>query len=363
MLESIPGIARIACALYDTDTDLLKTFINSTHQGHAIVSYEYPLSASKSLQQMSRDGSCRVIDDIATDIPPGTAHSDWLLKQGYRSSLTLPIFNGQQFMGFIFVDSRQTGVFTDAVQRDVVMFCNMITMTISNEISTVRALLATAQAARQFADLRDFETGKHLTRIAQFSRLIAKGVADQFGLSDEKVEHICLFASLHDIGKIGIPDRILLKPSRLTADERTIMREHVNKGVQIILKVLKDSQLDHLSDAQSMLNIVACHHEFLDGSGYPKGLSGDQIPVEARIVTVADIFDALTSKRPYKAPWEVPAAIEELERMAAAGKLDTFCVSALKAQLEAATQIVTRFRDTEENTPEPQGLTAEALSY
>ncbi len=345
ILESIPGIARIACALYDPDTDLLKTFINSTHQGHAIVSYEYPLSQSESLLQMSQQGTCRVIDDIPREIMPGTAHSDWLIEQGYTASFTLPMFNGKRFLGFIFVDSNQSGIFTDAVQRDLILFCNMITMTIATEMSAVQALLATAQAAREFADLRDFETGKHLTRMAQFSRLIAKGVAEHYGFSDEKIEHIYLFASLHDIGKIGIPDKILLKPGRLDPRERAIMQGHVNKGVQIIEKVLEDYQLSHLTDARLMVNIVACHHEFLDGSGYPNGLKAEQIPVEARIVTVADIFDALTSHRPYKTPWEISDALGELEQMAQAGKLDPFCVAALRAEQEKAAQIVSRFRD------------------
>ncbi|GAA0681264.1 HD domain-containing protein [Marinobacterium maritimum] len=358
ILESTPGIARIACALYDPDTDLLKTFINSTHRGHAIVSYEYPLAESKSLLQMAQQGSCRVIDDITQEILPGTAHSNWLIEQGYSASFTLPMFSGKQFLGFIFVDSNQAGIFTDAVQRDLILFCNMITMTIATEMSAVHALLATAQAAREFADLRDFETGKHLTRMAQFSRLIAKGVAEHYGFSDEKVEHIYLFASLHDIGKIGIPDRILLKPGRLDPKERAIMQGHVNKGVQIIEKVLEDYQLGHLADARVMVNIVACHHEFLDGSGYPNGLKADQIPVEARIVTVADIFDALTSQRPYKKPWDVSRAVAELERMVTAGKLDPHCVAALKFHQEEVERIVIEFRDEDMATFQARAVSA-----
>ncbi len=345
ILERISGIARIACALYDPDTDLLKTFINSTHQGHAIVHYEYPLSSSHSLLEMSQQKTCRIIDDIHQDIQPGNAHSDWLIEQGYRSSFTLPMFNGQRLLGFIFIDSNQPSVFTDVVQRDLLMLCHSINLTIAAEVTAVNALLATAQAARDFADLRDFETGKHLTRMAQFARLIAKGVAEEFKLSDEKIEHIHLFASLHDIGKIGIPDKILLKPARLNAQERAVMQEHVKKGVQIIQKVLQDYQVAHLADAQVMLNIVACHHELLDGSGYPNGLKDGEIPIEARIITVADIFDALTSERPYKTPWPVPDALIELERMVDAGKLDPRCVQALSLHQAEATEIVRRFRD------------------
>lgn len=345
ILEQTPAIARIACALYDEETDLLKTFINSTHQGHALALYEFPLAGSQSLQQVAQLGGCRVIDDIPADLPPGNTHTDWLLEQGYRSSFTLPMFSERRLLGFIFVDSLEPGCFTDALQRDLMLYCNTISMTLATELSAVRSLLATAQAVREFADLRDFETGKHLTRMAHFSRLIAKGVAPHYGLKDEQIEHIYLFASLHDIGKIGIPDRILLKPGRLDPEERAIMQGHVNKGVQIITKVLDDYRLSHLSDARIMLNIVACHHEFLDGSGYPNGLTAEQIPLEARIVTVADIFDALTCQRPYKTPWDMEAALTELERMAEAGKLDPHCVAALRLNETRVGEIMAQFKD------------------
>jgi HD-GYP domain-containing protein (c-di-GMP phosphodiesterase class II) len=185
----------------------------------------------------------------------------------------------------------------------------------------------------------------HLNRMAQFSRLIAKAIAEQYQFSDETIEHIYLFSPLHDIGKIGIPDRILLKQGRLDAEEYNLMKEHVNKGVHIISQVLEDYQLSHLSDSKVMLNIVAYHHEFLDGSGYPNGLTGDDIPIEARITTVADIFDALTSKRPYKTPWSIDDAFAELTAMAGAGKLDKGCVEALITSREEVTYIVTNFRD------------------
>lgn len=345
ILERMPGVCRVACVLYDSDTDQLKTFINSTHSGHAIAGYQYPLSQSYELSQLKEQKTCRIIDNIQKEIPAGTAHSNWLLEQGYRSSFTIPMLAGNQFIGFIFIDSDEANYFRDYVQRDLVLFSKMITLTISTEIAAVHSLLATAKAAKEYAHLRDFETGMHLNRMAQFSRLIAKAIAEQHQFSDETIEHIYLFTPLHDIGKIGIPDRILLKEGRLDTEEYEQMKEHVNKGVHIISQVLEDYQLSHLSDSQVMINIVAYHHEFLDGSGYPNGLTGDKIPIEARITTVADIFDALTSKRPYKTPWTIDDAFAELTAMAEAGKLDQDCVKALIANREEVTYIVTKFRD------------------
>lgn len=347
ILERFPGIARIACALYDEQTDLLKTFIHSTHEGHAIVRYEYPLSKSTSLNELRQTNECRVIEEMDGTIQEGSEHSNWLLNQQYRSSFTVPMTNGAHFIGFIFIDSKESTYFSDAIQRDLYLFCNMISLSISMEISVAKSLISTAKAVRDFAHLRDFETGKHLTRMAQFARLIATSVREHYRLSDETVEHIFLFASLHDIGKIGIPDSILLKPGRLNPQEYEVMKGHVTKGVDIITKVLDDYQLSYRDDSNIMLNIVAYHHELLDGTGYPNGLKADEIPVEARIVSVADIFDALTSTRPYKTPWLIDDALEELERMANNGKLDKHCVAALRKHRAKAEEIVKRYTEDE----------------
>jgi len=175
--------------------------------------------------------------------------------------------------------------------------------------------------------------------------IIARGIAGIHDLTDEQIEHIVLFTPLHDIGKIGIPDSILLKPGRLDPEERAIMETHVNKGRDIIEKIIGDFNVQHLSDSSIMLNLVACHHEFLDGSGYPNGLKGDEVPIEARIITVADIFDALTSRRPYKKAWPLDEAKAELLGMADAGKLDRDCIHALFADESLLIDIIEKLPD------------------
>ena len=345
ILARLPSVDRIACALYDPVTDLLKTFINSTYKGNAIVAYEYRLSDSASLTNLARTGDCRVINNIQESVQPGTQHSDWLLQQKYQSSFTVPIREGGAFLGFIFFDSSEPDAFPESVQRDLQLYSNLIVMTITSEIFAVKLLLATANAARDFSGLRDFETGKHLDRMALLSRLIARGVANEYALTDEFIEHLYIFAPLHDIGKIGIPDQILLKKGRLDPSERAIMETHVEKGVSTLKKVLSQYEIGHLADSRIMLNIVAHHHEYCDGSGYPNRLQAADIPVEAKIITVADIFDALTSRRPYKAPWSPEDAVAELERMAEAGKLDPLCVRVVRDQLPEAGNIIEEFAD------------------
>lgn len=347
ILETMPHIARIACTLYDKSQDQLKTFVNSTRKGMALHAYQAKLSDSYSLQQLASSGKCRAIENISDIITHSSPHSDWLLQQNYKSSFTVPMYDNGQLLGFIFFDSMELAYFSHAIQRDLLLYCNLINMALSNELAAVRSVLASAQVARDFANLRDFETGAHLERMAKYAKLIATGVAEAYRLSDETIEHIYLFAPLHDIGKIGIPDQILLKPGPLDAEERKIMESHVLKGEQIMLKVIGDFSLEHLPDSKIMQNIVACHHEFMNGTGYPRQLQGEQIPIEARIVTVADIFDALTSQRPYKKPWPVADAIDELRKMVQLGKLDENCVNALAAQLDIAATIV-------ENYPDPR---------
>jgi HD-GYP domain-containing protein (c-di-GMP phosphodiesterase class II) len=345
ILRQFPSIVRIACALYDPQQDLLKTFINSTLEGQAITAYQAQLSDSPALKQLAQHAECRVIADIQTQIQHGSTHSNWLLAQGYRSSFTVPMYDQGHFLGFIFFDAIDADFFSTAVQRDLLLSCNLINMALSSDLSAVRAVIASANMARDFVNLRDFETGAHLERMARYARLIATQVASRYQLNDETIEHIYLFAPLHDIGKIGIPDHILLKPGPLTPEERLVMQTHVEKGVDLIHKVIGDFDLQHLPDSKLMYDIVACHHELMNGTGYPKGLQGDEVPIAARIITVADIFDALSSHRPYKKTWPVAAALAELERMAAEGKLDPLCVEALIARLDEVVWIRDNFTD------------------
>jgi len=206
-------------------------------------------------------------------------------------------------------------------------------------------MLSSTRLARDFANMRDFETGAHLDRMARYARIIAKSLAPLYGLSDEFVEHVGLFAPLHDIGKIGIPDHILLKPGKLDAEERKIIESHVEKGGEIIDRIIHDFGLYEMPQLDLLRNIVLCHHEYLDGSGYPRGLKGDEIPLEARIITVADIFDALSCLRPYKQRWSAENALNELQSMVDAGQLDATCVAALEQNMDRIKEITTRFSD------------------
>jgi two-component system, response regulator RpfG len=151
-------------------------------------------------------------------------------------------------------------------------------------------------------EYKDEDTGNHIIRISRYSRLIA----EKMGLDEETSDLITRASPMHDIGKIAIPDAILMKPARLTADEFKIMQHHTLVGYDI----LKDSPSKYL---QTGSVIALSHHEKFDGSGYPQNLAGDKIPLEARIVAVVDVFDALVTKRPYKASWPLEKAFEYIK--------------------------------------------------
>ncbi len=165
----------------------------------------------------------------------------------------------------------------------------------------------------KLAESRDFDTGLHLERMSEYSRVIAAGVADgEYAdeIDDEFVEWVHKSSPLHDIGKVGIPDAILRKPGPLTTDELTVMRTHTTIGGDTLRSVLEKYRgQTFLSMA---MEIAYSHHERWDGNGYPEGLTGKEIPLAARIVTIADAYDAITSRRPYKEPFSHDEAMRRI---------------------------------------------------
>ncbi|MEM6296619.1 MAG: HD domain-containing phosphohydrolase [Myxococcota bacterium] len=160
------------------------------------------------------------------------------------------------------------------------------------------AQFETIERLTKAAEFRDDETAAHLQRMSHYSRILARKV----GLDDYTAELIRTASPMHDVGKIGIPDSILLKPGKLTRDEYDVMKQHTEIG----FRILSGSESELLKLAAS---IARTHHEKFDGSGYPRGLVAQEIPIEGRIVAVADVFDALTSERPYKKAWPLERAL------------------------------------------------------
>ena len=181
-------------------------------------------------------------------------------------------------------------------------------------------VISTVKGLAKLAESRDPETGDHLFRMSHYSAMVAEELGKTEKYKDlidaHYVRDILKFAPMHDIGKVGISDSILLKPGKLTDDEFSIMQQHPGIGGDVLRRCEDQMVAVGRSVFQLGIEIAEGHHEKYNGSGYPNKLSGDDIPLSARIVAVADVFDALTSKRPYKEAWSIEKALELLDEEA-----------------------------------------------
>ena len=175
--------------------------------------------------------------------------------------------------------------------------------------------LGGVQTLAEALEAKDPYTRGHSVRVGKYARIIARAL----DLDEETIRQIELGGNVHDIGKIGVREEVLWKPGSLTAEEYQHMRTHPVVGWRILSPLM--------SDVPIALNVVRSHHERVNGSGFPDGLSGEQIPLEARIVAVADALDAMTSGRPYKADYDLEAALSEIEKHCG-GQFDTRVVKA-----------------------------------
>jgi HD-GYP domain-containing protein (c-di-GMP phosphodiesterase class II) len=344
--ERFEFIDRISVASYDNKTGLLKTFLASSGNDRPIYNYSALLKDAPSLNEIVERGCPRVINDLTIFDFKDHEHTQKIKAQGYAASYTMPMYLNGLFAGFTFFNSYQKGCFEEDVLCQLDVFGHLISSVTVNETNAIKVLLAALKTANEMVHFRDPETGGHLDRMSRYSRLIAQELTalGKYKFNDEYIEHIFLFAPLHDIGKIGIPDNILLKPDRLNEHEFEIMKTHTTKGRLLIDAMLENFGLESFNSIDVLRNIAESHHEAMDGSGYPRGLAGKEIPIEARIVAVADIFDALTSERSYKPAWNNDEAFTMLSWMAKT-QLDQNCVDILINNRSKIEQLQKAFRD------------------
>lgn len=193
------------------------------------------------------------------------------------------------------------------------------------------------QRLARAGEYRDNETGYHIIRMSRYSEMLGRAI----GMTPRECELLLQASPMHDIGKIGIPDSILLHPEKLDADQWEIMKTHVNIGAEILSG--SSSKLMNMAKA-----IALTHHEKWNGSGYPNGLKGEEIPLEGRIVAMADVFDALTSERPYKKAWSIEDAVLELEKNSGE-HFDPSLIGKFKKILPSILGIKEAYSDTEES--------------
>lgn len=334
------GITRIAFVHHEASTDLLSTSCETGadggptgrdgESGSSQPHFEpRALATVPALSRLRDQRQARVLNDLERELDPTSDHSRWLLAQGWRASLTLPLFHHNRLLGFLFLDSTRAGAFDPRALAALEPHLELLLLRISNHFSDLASLDGSLGQLLEIAKLRDQETATHMERVSRYSRLIALQLETQRPLPADFSENLRRFAAFHDLGKLGIPDRILLKPEPLSREERLVMRSHVVIGMALVEKLITAMGLEAAPGIDLLRQVVAHHHESLDGSGYPAGLRGEEVSLAGRIVAVADIYDALTQARPYKPAFSEPHAVQMLRTMVQAGKLDGDCVDAL----------------------------------
>jgi HD-GYP domain-containing protein (c-di-GMP phosphodiesterase class II) len=343
--QRCPGVVRLAVALHDRQTGALKTFAASPNEQSPLRNYEVAIDDARSLKEVAARRCARIVHDLAV-FDGDREHAQRIRGHGFASSYTLPIFQGHELTGFVFCNSLHKGYFRNGIVAQVEPFTHLVVQLVLHDQSMLATLNAALRMTVGMVHVRDPETGNHLERMARYSRLIARELVDRgkSDFNDEQIEQLFNFAPLHDVGKLGIPDSILLKPGKLGEDERSVMDTHPLIGRQMVDALAGNFGFGQIAYFDILRALVEYHHEALDGSGYPHGLSGAQIPLAARIVAVSDVFDALVSKRPYKESWPNPHAIAMLQ-MLSIDKLDADCVAALIERSDEVARIQRQFAD------------------
>ena len=256
-----------------------------------------------------RSGTTQICHDIAGD-PAFKPWREDALTRGYLSNIALPLFGGNRTFGGLSIYSSEADAFDEEEVRLLEELANDLaygiitlrTRTEHEQHATIlrQSLEQSIQTIADTVEARDPYTAGHQRRVSE----LATAIAREMGLPEEQVNGIHLAAIIHDLGKIQIPAEILSKPGKLTDIEFMLIKTHPQAGYDI----LKDVKFPW-----PIADIVLQHHERLDGSGYPQGLKGGQILLESRIMTVADVVEAMSSHRPYRSALGIEAALNETQ--------------------------------------------------
>lgn len=277
--------------------------------------YTLPLKKT-SLPEVIRRGKPRLINDLKEylDQHPSSESTRLILEEGMRSSITLPLRVDDRPLGALFFSSQEVDAYGWQHVEFLELAAGSIAPVLEKGILIGDLILSATLGFAKLVTFRDYETGEHLRRIRRYASTLAKTMATRSPY-DQKIDEVFVrdiytFSPLHDIGKVGIPDSILLKPGKLTQEEFEIMKGHTLIGAQALSEAEKEARRLSYPLFQQAIDIAAYHHERYDGTGYPAGLAGTKIPLCARIVAVADVFDALTSSRPYKPAYSFDESVE-----------------------------------------------------
>jgi HD-GYP domain-containing protein (c-di-GMP phosphodiesterase class II) len=299
--SSCVGADAASLLLLDNETDELYFEASSGEKGKSLK--QTRLKPGQGIAGwVARKGGALIIDDVRND---KRFHASIDKMTGYetRSMIVVPVASKERMLGVLQAINKLEGYFTQDDLDVLETLAHQVGTAIENAMlfqEQRETFLGMTMAFAEALEKRDNYTGGHTRRVCDYSMAIAR----QIGLTPIQIEELRLSAILHDIGKIGVADRILQKPGKLEREEFEEISNHPRFGSEI---------LEHVKPLRKMLGGVRNHHEKYDGSGYPDGKKGELIPLAARIIAVADAFDAMTSNRAYRTALPVEAALKELE--------------------------------------------------
>ncbi len=317
VVEKIVECDRFSIAFVDSDGFVIAetAYAPQIEKIHLKPNFKQHISET-SLRFLNAKNTYRIIPDLEDPRYKNSVSTKLLLKEGIKSSLTVPLFRDGILFAFLFVSSKKKNAYTEFCGKQMVLVSNIISKNLFYSYVIQSTLSVMAASFVNLVEFKDNETGYHVKRVALYSKLLAEEYSKNVEfLPSSKIREIYNFSPLHDIGKVGVPDRILLKPEKLDPDEWEIMKKHVDIGGNVIKEaeyVIKNVTGEAL--LSTAYNIVIDHHEKYDGTGYPKGKRGAEISIEGRITALADVFDALTTKRPYKKPFPFDEAVDIIKK-------------------------------------------------
>lgn len=272
-----------------------------------------------SLEKLIQSGTPRIINDLEkySSVKPITLYNHAILKAGIRASITLPLKVSGEPVGIIFFSSKNKNIYHDGHLNFLETLANSIAISFHQNTYIDNIIYSSVMALAKLAEARDSDTGEHLDRMKTYSRIVAEILHDNDTYAKEVtlefINNLERYSPLHDIGKVGVPDSILQKPGKLTRDEYEEIKKHALYGAEVLGYAEQNMKRQGHSLFGLGIEIAESHHEKWDGSGYPYGKKGYEIPISARIVAIADVFDALTSRRPYKEPFSVEESFRIIE--------------------------------------------------
>ncbi len=306
---------RIGIALLDNQGKIFSYAVRSKKSTFLNPGYAVNVSET-SLYHVIKNKKPRIIDQYTNYLEsvPQSKSTPLILKEGIQSSIAYPLTSAGESIGVLLFASSKTNAYHEDHLEYIKMISENISIALEKNLLADDLILGAITGFAKIVEAKDSDTGLHIERMQNYSKIIAKSLSKMNTYKDvidfRYINDIFRFSPVHDIGKAGIADGILLKPGKLTPEEFEVMKMHTTIGAGILTKanygIHKKER--HLFDMG--IEIALGHHERFDGRGYPCGISGKNIPLSARIVIAADILDALTSKRVYKSAFDINTSMQ-----------------------------------------------------